>query len=144
MAKKTVRAEINQIKGFKMEVKSGNHVCIVDQPLDSGGEDAGPNPLEYLLVALGSCIVTVGAIVAKQQRLPIRNIQAVVEGELDIDVLMGKRSDVRAGFDGIRVHFKVDGDLTQKEKEDFIKIVHSRCPVSDNLGNLTEVSLTVE
>ena len=144
MAMKLVSVDAVQLDGFKIETKSRQHIAIVDQPQAGGGTDAGPTPLEYLFVSLAGCIVTIGTIVAKQRRLAVRKIECHVEGELDTDVLMGKSADVRAGFTGIRVHTKIDADMSQEEKEAFLKEVDARCPISDNIHNLSPIEFTVE
>ncbi len=144
MPSKLASVDAVQIDGFKIETKSRQHIAIVDQPQAGGGTDAGPTPLEYLFISLAGCIVTIGNIVAKQRRLPVRQIECHVEGELDTDVLMGKSTDVRAGFTGIRVHTKIDADMSQEEKEAFLKDVDARCPISDNIHNLTPIEFTVE
>ncbi|PHO00830.1 osmotically inducible protein OsmC, partial [Rhodobacteraceae bacterium 4F10] len=33
-----------------------NHFAVIDEPLDKGGDDNGPTPVEYLLTAIGSCV----------------------------------------------------------------------------------------
>ena len=144
MTIKLVSVEASQIDGFKIEAKSRQHVSIIDQPVAGGGTDAGPTPLEYLFISLASCIATIGHIVAKQRRLPIRNISVHVEGEVDTDVFMGKSTEARAGFSGIRVHTKIDGDMSQAEKEAFLHDVDARCPISDNVKDLTPVEFVVE
>jgi len=144
MPVKTVSVDAIQVDGFKIETRSRQHIAIVDQPVSGGGVDAGPSPLEYLFVSLGGCIVTIGNIVAKQRRLPVRKIEVHVEGELDTDVLMGKHADCRAGFSEIRVSVKVDGDLTREEKEQFIHDVDARCPISDNIFNTSQIKFSVE
>lgn len=144
MAIKLVSVDATQVEGFKIETKSRHHIAIVDQPPAGGGTDAGPTPLEYLFISLAGCIVTIGHIVAKQRQLPVRKIECHVEGELDTDVLMGKSTTVRPGFTGIRVIAKVDGDMTQEEKEAFVHDVDARCPISDNVHNLTPVEIVVE
>ena len=141
---KNVSIEAVQVEGFKIETRSRQHIAIVDQPVAGGGTDSGPTPLEYLFVSLAGCIVTIGHIVAKQRQLPVRSISARVEGELDTDVLMGKRSDVRAGFSDIRIHVKIDADMTQAEKEAFLKEVDARCPISDNIHGTTPLNFAVE
>ncbi|HNZ13986.1 MAG TPA: OsmC family protein [Anaerolineaceae bacterium] len=141
---KNVSIEAVQVEGFKIETRSRQHIALVDQPVAGGGTDSGPTPLEYLFVSLAGCIVTIGHIVAKQRQLPVRSISARVEGELDTDVLMGKRSDVRAGFSDIRIHVKIDADMTQAEKEAFLKEVDARCPISDNIHGTTPLNFVVE
>ncbi len=144
MAIKTVNVAAIQLDGYKIETKSRQHIAYVDQPTAAGGSDSGPTPLEYLFISLASCMVTIGYIIANQRRLPVRKIEAYVEGSLDTDVFLGKRTDVRAGFSGITVRVKVDGDLSQAEKEQFLHDVDARCPISDNLQNITPIDFVVE
>ncbi len=144
MTIKTVSIDAIQLDGFKIETRSRQHVALVDQPIAGGGTDSGPTPLEYLFVSLASCIVTIGHIIARQRRLPVRKIEVHVEGELDTDVLMGKSTEVRAGFSGIRVHTKIDADMTQEEKEQFLRDIDARCPISDNIHKLTQIEFIVE
>jgi uncharacterized OsmC-like protein len=82
--------------------------------------------------------------VAKQRHLPIRRIEAHIEGELDTDVFLGKNTEARAGFTGIRVHTKIDADMSQEEKEAFLRDVDARCPISDNIHNLSPIEFIVE
>ena len=87
---KTVSVDAVQVDGFKIETKSRQHIAIVDQPETGGGTDSGPTPLEYLFISLAGCVATIGHIIAKQRRLPVRKIEVHVEGEVETDVFMGK------------------------------------------------------
>jgi putative redox protein len=104
-----------------------------------GGTDAGPTPLEYLFCALAGCIASIARIVAHQQRIQLRGMEVVVEGDLDVDSLLGKTRENRSGFVGVRVRAKIDADLSVEQKREFLKEVDERCPVSDNLRQLTPV-----
>jgi uncharacterized OsmC-like protein len=141
---KKVCVEAHQVNGFKIETNSRGHIALVDQPLAGGGTDAGPTPLEYLFISLAGCIVTIGHIIAKQKHLPVRGIQVNIEGELDTDVLMGKNGEDRAGFSAIRVITQIDADMTLEEKEQFLHEIDARCPISDNILNLTPIEFIVE
>jgi uncharacterized OsmC-like protein len=140
---KHVTVDSKQINGFTIEAQARNHKVIIDQPEAGGGENCGANPLEYLFFSLGGCIITIGHIIAKQRHLPVRNIQVRVEGDLDTDVLMGKSTAVRAGFTGIRVLTTIDADMTQAEKEQFLKEIDERCPISNNIHSETPIELVV-
>jgi uncharacterized OsmC-like protein len=129
---------------FKIESKIGNHTVFVDQPKTGGGEDAGPTPLEYFFLSLAGCIATIARIAAKQKRINLRAMDVKVEGELDIEALMGRNLDAHSGFGGITVRAKIDADMTKEEKEAFLHEVDRRCPVSDNIHNVTPVTLVVE
>lgn len=129
--------------GMKIESLVRDHRVIIDQPKSGGGADAGPTPLEYLLCALAGCIGSVGRIVAHQKRIALRGMEVTVSGELDTDVLLGRSTQVRAGFVGITVRAKIDADLTDEQKREFLREVDERCPVSDNLRQLTTVTTEV-
>lgn len=144
MPRKIVSVNAERVDGYKIAVHSRQHVSFVDQPVEGGGSDAGPTPLEYLFVSLAGCIITIGLIIAKQRRLPVRNITVQVEGELDTDVLMGKHQETRAGFSAIQVRVNIDADMTQAEKEQYLREIDARCPISDNIRNLTPIEFVVE
>jgi len=144
MAKmKTISIEAKLDEKFKIEVKAGEHLMVVDQPKAGGGTDAGATPLDYLLASLAGCIGTVARIVAMQKRIPLRGMDMKVEGAFDLETLLGKSKENRAGFAGIKVMLHIDADMTKQEKEAFIQEVESRCPVSDNIANLTPVVIEV-
>jgi uncharacterized OsmC-like protein len=144
MSIKNVSVKSNLVEGFKIESRVRQHVIVTDQPPAGGGTDTGPTPPEYLLISLAGCIVTLGQIIAKQERLPIRNIEVDIEGNIDTDVLMGKNTDERPGFLSIHVHVKIDADMSQEEKEALLHKIDSRCPISDNIINLTPIEFVVE
>jgi uncharacterized OsmC-like protein len=95
---KNVSVKTTLVEGFKIESRVRQHVVYTDQPPAGGGTDSGPTPPEYLLVSLAGCIVTLGQIIAKQERLPVRNIEVDIEGGFETDVLMGKNTELRAGL----------------------------------------------
>jgi putative redox protein len=138
---KTVELLANMGDRFKMESRVRNHHLIIDQTKAGGGEDAGPTPLEYLLLSLAGCIGAIGRIIANQRRLPLRSTEIRVIGEIDTDTLMGKPSENRAGFSSITAIVKVDADMSQEEKEKFLHDIDSRCPISDNLKTITDVEI---
>lgn len=126
--------------GMKIESRVRDHRVVIDQPKPGGGTDTGPTPLEYLLCALAGCIGSIGRIVAHQKKIELRGMEVTVGGELDVDVLLGKTKQSRAGFSGISVRAKIDADLTDEQKREFLREVDERCPVSDNLRQLTAVT----
>ena len=144
MAKmKTISVEAKLDEKFKIEVRAGEHLMVVDQPKAGGGTNAGATPLEYLFASLAGCIGTVARIVAMQKRIPLRGMDMKVEGAFDLETLLGKSKENRAGFAGIKVMLHIDADMTEQEKEDFIQEVESRCPVSDNIANITPVVIEI-
>ncbi len=143
MAAKKVQVEIKQGSGFKTECRAGKHTLLIDQPTMAGGTDTGPSPLEYQLMALGGCIAAIGRIIANQRRLPVRGFDIAVEGDIDTDGLLGKPSANRVGFSAIAARVKIDADLSDAEKAQFLHDIDLRCPISENLQNAASVTVVL-
>jgi len=141
---KTVKVDSTWKGGMRIDVAAGKHVLIVDQPPAMGGKDEGANPLEYQLVALGGCLGTIAAIIAKQERIDLRGFSVGVEADIDTDYLMGKTTEGRAGFTEIRVEAHIDADMTAEEKKVFLEKIDARCPISDILANNSELVFKVD
>lgn len=140
---KKVQVEAHLGERFKIESTIGSHTLIVDQPKTGGGEDAGPTPLEYFLLSLAGCIATIARIAAKQKRITLRAMDVKVEGDLDVEGLLGRNPQAPVGFSDITVTVKMDADMSQEEKEAFVHEVDRRCPVSANIHDATPVKLVV-
>ena len=142
MAVKTVKVQSVLDEKFKLVSQINGHEITVDQPAAAGGGNAGPTPLEYLMVSLAGCIGSIGRIVAMQKRLDIQGMTISVEGDLDVDGLLGKATDNPVGFSEIRIVAEIDSAMSAEEKEAFIHEVDARCPVSWNLLNASSVKVS--
>ncbi len=129
--------------GYRTEIDC-SHPFVIDQPKMAGGTDEGPNPLEIFLSSLPACICAIGRIVATQKRINLRSINAVTEGDIDKDYLMGKTTEGRSGFTEIRTTVEVDADLTDEEKIEFIDEIERRCPVASNITEKSSIKMIVK
>lgn len=141
MAKKTVVVATTQEEGYKLVSHIGKHTLYIDQPEAAGGTDAGPSPLQYFLLSWAGCISAIARMVANQQRIVLHSIKLKVQGELDPDRLLGGDQGQRVGFTAIAVEADIDADLSIEEKQAFLKEVDARCPLSDNIGHSTSLSV---
>ncbi len=140
---KKVEVEARMGERFTIESSIRGHKVYVDQPAAAGGQDFGPTPLEYLMLSLGACVMSIGRIVAMQRKIAMRGMTVTVSGDLDVSTLLGKGTESRAGFAGFTVRVEVDADLSHEEKLRFVEEVDRRCPVSDNLQHVTPVSVVL-
>ena len=60
-------------------VQVRDHQLTVDEPLDSGGEDAGPDPQELLAVSLASCTAITIEMYAARKGWDVGHIEVGVE-----------------------------------------------------------------
>ena len=83
------------------------------------------------------------ASVAQNRGIQLRSVEATVEGNHDIRGILGADSDVRNGFNDIKVTFTIDADASQQEIEALVAQSQKRSAVFDALSNPTEVSVEV-
>ncbi|MCH7891258.1 MAG: OsmC family protein [Gemmatimonadetes bacterium] len=114
-----------------------------DHPEVFASEDRGATPVEIVLAALASCLTAGIASVAQLREIQLRSVTATVEGGMDIQGILGMDSDVRNGFDGIKVTYTIDADATPDEIKAIVAQSQKRSAVFDALTNPTNVTVEV-
>ncbi len=114
-----------------------------DHPEIFASEDKGATPVEYILVGLASCLTAGIAAVAQHREIQLRSVTATLEGGMDIQGILGINSDVRNGFDGIKVSYKIDADATADELNALVAQSQKRSAVYDIVTNPTNVTVEV-
>ncbi len=76
----TVRAVLESGMRFDVETGSGHHI-ILDAAEHNGGQDAGPRPMEMLLVALASCAGMDIIAILRKKRQQVTAYEVQVYGE---------------------------------------------------------------
>lgn len=139
MAIKTIRATGHMTDGMTIEIMCGEHKVYMDQPKNAGGNDLGPAPPELILASYAGCVGSIGRIIAYQEKITLRGMTFEVEADYDPDLLMGRKTTARAGFQEMRLKVKIDADLDDEAKQVFLDKIEERCPVGDNLINSTKL-----
>jgi uncharacterized OsmC-like protein len=118
-------------------------VFQADHPEVFAAEDNGITPIEYLIVGLASCLTAGVASVAQNRGIQLRSVEATVEGNHDIRGILGADSDVRNGYNDIKVTFHIDADASRQEIEALVAQSQKRSAVFDALTNPTDVTVEV-
>jgi uncharacterized OsmC-like protein len=114
-----------------------------DHPEIFASEDLGITPVEYVLVGLASCLTAGVAAVAQNRGIQLRSVEARLEGSMDIQGILGIDSDVRNGYDDVKVTFHIDADASKKDIEALVAQSQKRSAVYDIITNPTNVSVEV-
>ena len=139
MSMKTMRAQGSMQQGFAIEVQCGNHRLVMDQPKTAAGQDLGPTPLEAILAALAGCFGTIGRFIAHQQKIELRGMRFEMEADYDPNGLLGRDTEVRPGFQELRIRVEIDADLDTAQKQRLLEQIEQRCPLADNLAHGTRL-----
>jgi uncharacterized OsmC-like protein len=118
-------------------------VFDADHPETFAAEDNGITPIEYLLVGLASCLTAGVAAVAQNRGIQLRSVESTVEGNHDIRGILGADSDVRNGFNDIKVTFTIDADASRQDIEALVAQSQKRSAVFDAITNPTDVTVEV-
>jgi putative redox protein len=118
-----MRASVRR-KGSKFghTVQVRDHQLVVDEPLDSGGEDAGPDPQELLAVSLASCTAITMEMYAVRKGWEIGNV------EVEVQYSPAERG-CPTRFD---VVLRLPDDLPQEQVER-LQVIAAKCPVHRTL-----------
>jgi uncharacterized OsmC-like protein len=138
------RSNVKEFLGLGEDQKHRTEFTFeADHPELFAAEDNGATPVEYVLVGLGSCLTAGIAAVAQHRNIQLRSVAATIEGSMDLQGILGIDSDVRNGFDGIKVTFKVDADATPDEIRALVAQSQKRSAVYDIVTNPTNVTVEV-
>ena len=114
-----------------------------DHPETFASEDNGAAPVEYMLVGLASCLTAGVAAIAQHRGIQLRSVSATLEGSMDVQGILGIDSDIRNGFGGIKVSFKIDADATPDEIKALVAQSQKRSAVYDIVANPTNITVEV-
>jgi uncharacterized OsmC-like protein len=136
------RSSVDTFYGFGEEQHhKATFTYDADHPLAFAAQDNGITPVEYVLVALGSCLTAGIASIAQQRKIQLRSVQATVEAEHDLHGILGADPQIRNGFTGVRVSYQIDADATADEVKALVAQSQKRSAVYDILTNPTHVTV---
>jgi uncharacterized OsmC-like protein len=114
-----------------------------DHPEIFASEDHAATPVEIVLAGLAGCLTAGVAAVAQNREIQLHSVKATLEAGMDIQGILGIDSDVRNGFDGIKVTYQIEADATPEEIRALVAQSQKRSAVYDILTNPTNVTVEV-
>ena len=92
---------------------------------------------------LASCLTAGVAAIAQHRNIQLALGQATIEGNMDLQGILGIDSDVRNGFGSIKVSYKIDADAKREDIEALVAQSQKRSAVYDIVTNPTNVIVEV-
>ena len=124
---------VNYRGGVQFEANTRNHQVLCDQPLESGGADAGMSPPEFLLASLGTCAAYYAAQYLSARSLPADGLQVRVSAEK----AMGP-----ARLSAFHIEVRVPGLADDKHREGVLRAAKS-CLIHNTLLQPPVIQITL-
>jgi uncharacterized OsmC-like protein len=138
------RSSVDEFFGLGQDQRHRTEFTFdADHPELFAAEDNGATPVEFVLVGLGACLTAGVAAVAQHRKIQLRSVAATIEGAMDLQGILGIDSEVRNGFDAIKVTYTIDADATPDEIRALVAQSQKRSAVFDIVTNPTNVTVEV-
>jgi len=132
-----VIAKIDRAK-YRTLVTAGNHEVVADEPKPFG-QDLGPNPYDFLLISLGTCVAMTLRMYADRKGWNLEE----VEVHLSQSRVYAQDCEDCESEEGyvhlIEKRLRFIGDLTEEQEQRLMEI-SDRCPVNKTLTHEIKIS----
>ena len=136
--------KIDTFFGLGEEQSRGKEFTVdTDHPELFAAEDNAPTPVELVLSGLAGCLTAGVATIAQHRDIQLKSVTATIEGDMDLQGILGIDDDVRNGFGTIRVNFQVVADASEDDIKALVAQSQKRSAVFDMITNPTNVFVTV-
>lgn len=120
-------------KGFTQKITIGPHRLVADEPKELGGDDAGPNPYDILLAALGSCTSITVTMYAQRKGWPLQDVNTRLRHSR-IHAKDCTECETKDGkLDLIELDIELGGSLNDEQRSGLLEIA-KKCPIHRTLA----------
>ncbi|RSC93748.1 OsmC family protein [Tenacibaculum singaporense] len=117
-------------RNYLAEAKMRNHFAVTDEPLDKGGDDNGPTPVEYLLTAIGGCVSITLRMYAERKGWDLGKVTVNVSQKEQLTPEGIKKSLVE--------EISFEKEVTDQQRTKLLEIA-GKCPVAKMVKGETEI-----
>ena len=117
-------------KNYLAEAKMRNHFSVLDRPLNKGGGDTGPTPVEYLLTAIAGCVSMTLRIYLEQKDWDV--------GKITVEVHQKEKLTKQGVEKTLIEEISFENEITKDQKEKLLSVA-GRCPVIKMIKGETKV-----
>jgi len=121
-------------KNYLAEAKMRNHFAVIDEPLDKGGDDNGPTPVEYLLTAIGGCVSITLRMYAERKGWDLGRVIVNVSQKEQLTPEGIKKSLVE--------EISFEKEVTDEQRTKLLEIA-GKCPVAKMVKGATEIDTKI-
>jgi len=134
----TVRADAKLVGDQRQEARSRDFKVVCDEPSSLGGTDAGPNPLEFFMSAVGFCENVTFARFAALRGLEFDSLETTVRGHWDRRG-QGEWEGIEPAFKDFVVETRIVSDAPLEKIRQVVRTTHTRCPMHVSIRKIGPV-----
>ena len=125
---------VRSLSNLQNEVIYGPSLTLIsDEPVEAGGQGAGPDPYALLLAALGSCISMTVTLYARRKQWPVQRVTVLLRQKRVHAKDCAECDQTKDMYiHRIERSVQVEGDLTAEQHARLQEIAH-KCPVHKTL-----------
>lgn len=139
------RAETELVEDVRCTARVRDFSPItVDEPPELGGQDSAANPVELVLVALGTCQEIMYSAYAAVMDIQLDSVKVNVRGYLDLKGLFGLDPSIPPGYKRITFDTEIESPAGDESLRKLVETVEGHCPVLDILSRPQSVSGTAK
>lgn len=113
----------------KVDITNTEWKLQLDEPIEDGGSNSGPNPMQYFTASLAGCQNEQAQVVADELSLKIEQINIKIEIDLDLSGFMGTSDNSNGSYKNVRLDALVLGEITDEQVKSMGQKVDARCPI---------------
>ncbi len=142
----TLSVSCEWLGGTEVEVQVGRRTIKVDEPKTFGGGGTAPNPIGYLMAAIGSCTVIGLSYWSDILEIPFDSARVHVEGDINPGGAYALGDGVSPSFTAVRMEIALSGSEPKHRYEELVAKMETYSPLLETLNSPIPVStsLTVE
>jgi len=126
--------------GQENDSRAEPFVVDSDEPAIVSGGNSAPNPMEWVLHSLASCLTSTMVNHAAVQGIEVESVESALEGDMDVRGMLGMSDEVRKGYNQVRVRMRVKSEADAATLRELALF----SPVYDILSSSLPVELVLE
>jgi len=134
-----------EVEGYELggqEIKRSFKFSI-DEPVELLGQNTAPNPQEFLMAALNSCVMNTYVIAAAMKGVRLEKVEIETKGELDLRGFLGIDKTIKPGYEEINYTVRIKGDGSKEKFDEIHQLVKSTSPNYWNIANAIKLNATL-
>ena len=122
-------------KNYVAEAQMRNHFAVIDEPLNHGGNDTAPTPVEYLLTAVGGCVSITLRMYAERKGWDV--------GQITVHVFQKEELTSEGIKKKLIEEISFEKEIAPEQKKRLL-VIAGKCPVAKMVKGETPIESRIQ